>query len=127
MNPKSKAGRRAIAYKIADLAHGLGATLEVIEEWPAPGCREAMVRIELDGAAVSIGIDPRSAADGYCVPWHIRTDSDARFSPAFGVAAGAPVNAFHRRKCTAFYADLPSTLLFVERALRCIRDGEAFL
>lgn len=127
-SPKNAAGRKAIAAALLDTAERYSAEVEIIDQWPAAPSRETMVGIRLGDAYVNIALGACEAANGYIVPWNTLAGSDARFSPAFGAAVGAEVNRFHRRKCMGCYPpDLDTLLRYVDRALRCIADGEAFL
>lgn len=124
LNPKNAAGRAAICRALAEVADALGASVRVIEQWPDKPSRESMVRIAYGPAEVCIVVGPVEARMGFCLPWHMNLlQPEARYTPAFGAAAGAPVNPFHRRKCTAFYPDLSTTLIALGRVLQCLADN----
>lgn len=126
LSPKTAAGRKAICQLIADVAGAQGASVRVIPHWPSEPSREAMVRIAYGPVEVGIVVGPQKHKHGYCLPWHMNAlYSDARMTYAFSAAARAPVNRFHKRKCTAFYPDLSETLEALERTLRAIADGSA--
>lgn len=124
MNPKNAAGRKAICKQIADVAERCGASVRITEEWPSAPSREAYVRIAYGPVEVGIVVGPTDYHTGYCLPWHMNLlHPSARMTYAFSAAAEAPVNPFHRRKCTAIYDTLESMLAALERTLQCIADG----
>jgi len=124
-NPARKADRAKMAAYLVELVESAGFTATVTHEWPAAPSRETMVRIEAGDAFVGVDFGPLEATNGYIVPWNTR--NGARFSSAFGVAVGAQVNRFHGHKCMGAYVpDFGLTCTYVNRALRCIRDGKAF-
>ena len=125
LNPKNVAGRAAICRALAEVAEMHGASVRVIEHWRDKPSRESRVRIAYGPAEVGIAVGPAEARYGFCLPWHMNyiTDPDARYTPAFSAAAGAPVNPFHRRKCTTFYPSLETTLDGLGRVLQCLADG----
>ena len=126
-NPKNAAGRQAICRQIAELAERYDASVRVTDAWPSKPSREAMVRIAHGPVEVGIIVGPLEAQFGYCLPWVVNTlRQNVRLTTAFGSAAWAPVNAHHRRKCTAGYSDLPATLKGLERTLQCIVDGTGY-
>lgn len=126
LSPKTSAGRKAICQRIADVAGAQGASVRVIPHWPSKPSREAMVRIAYGPVEVGIVVGPQEHKHGYCLPWHMNhLWPPVCMTYAFSAAAQAPVNRFHKRKCTAFYPDLPETLEALERTLRAIADGSA--
>ena len=124
MNPRNAAGRKAICKQIAEVAERCGASVRITEEWPSAPSREAYVRIAYGPVEVGIVVGPVEAHGGYCLPWHMNLlHPSARMTYAFSAAAGASVNRFHHRKCTACYDTLEHTLEALERTLKCIADG----
>jgi hypothetical protein len=82
------------------------------------------VRIACGPVEVGIIVGPTEYHTGYCLPWHVNLlHPNVRMAYAFSAAAGAPVNPFHRRKCTAFYDTLEQALEALERTFQCIADG----
>ena len=123
-NPRNAAGREAICRQIAEVADRCGASVRVVKEWPHPPSREAYVRIAYGPVEVGIVVGPTEYHTGYCLPWHMNTlHPNARMTHAFSAAAGAPVNPYHRRKCTACYDTLEHMLEALERTLECIANG----
>ena len=121
-----KQSRAADRAKIADIlrqtAEAEGATVEVISAWPSAPSRDTLIQIWLGGVSASIIIGATSP-QGFCVCWNVTTDSPKRMTPAFGYAAGGPVNMFHRRKCTTFQDTLSDATRRIADALKCIADG----
>lgn len=121
------ADRAAMAAATVALAesHGWIAGIETIiprVTWVhLRGPRGLAVTVEFSGQPA-----PASLKDRHCMAWHVGTDSDARLSDAFGIAMGAPVNACHRRKCTAFARGWPALHSRLQRAMELAASGEAF-
>ena len=116
-----KSDRAEMADRLESLAaqHGWMAERENL----APTETYVMLRGPTGGLRVGIEFDGRSPQrDNHCMPWN----SDARMSDAFGHAMGAPVNPYHRCKCTAFAFGFNALYAAVERAMVMAADGTAF-
>ncbi len=140
LTERRKADRMAMAREVADLCNEFGASCTLRDNathirpdgsCPGPDQRQRLIlSIHLDDAAVAIDFDgsPRRAnLDVYCMPWNIALDDDKRFSAAFGTAAGAEVNPYHRRKCMGFAHGIDDLLRRLRAALECIASPEAFI
>ena len=123
LSPRRKADRNAIAALIVETVEREGGTAAIR---PAPlNPRDLWVHIKADDAHVTITVGP-SEADGYLTPWNVQSDSEKRFSGAFGAACRASVNPYHRRKCMGYARTLRDLLTELSDALICIAMGDAF-
>lgn len=125
LTEKRKADREELARRVEALCTEYGAKCERSGFHDA---REIMLYIVCENVRVHVNFDgdnPRSLLDNYCLPWCVER-CDARLSAAFGLAQGAEVNPFHRRKCTAFAYGIDNLLRQLAAGFELLKSGRAF-
>lgn len=123
--------REAMALRLERIVKQTRAT--ICRDTEFASAREIKLRISAPrGLAVTIDLDgdSRQQREGvFVMAWGIfeGQDRSARLSDEFGRAAGGPVNASHRSKCTAVSYSFESLCMNVEHALSLADDESAFM
>lgn len=127
LNVARKADREVMAQKFNEVVLHAGGGICRIDPM-LEGPREIAFSIRAGDVCLQVEFDgdDRQQREGtWVLAWHVDHNSDARMTEAFEAAAGAEVNPFHRRKCTAVAWSFEQLCEQVRAVVRLAVEGKA--
>lgn len=125
LSERKKADRARMATMLAEIVTNAGGNATIEEQPYGDMCpRMIMVRIAAPGGArVNVDFDGESCQpDVFLLSWHIDTNSDDRFNPAYWRS----INEIHHSKATVIANGFSRLCQFIAQDVAACVDGRAY-